>query len=86
LEKFPQPQFVDMVRVFCRVYEACSANHLPIGVTPNLHLSVLPHPEDTLYLAPDSLDSRTYRSWVHTMKQVMHPYFVRRMRKSKVRT
>jgi uncharacterized radical SAM superfamily protein len=86
LEKYPPPRFAEMVRVFRRVYEACSAHNLPVGMMPNIHLSVLPQPEDTLYLAPDSPDSRTYRSWVLTMKQVMRPYFLRRMRKSKART
>lgn len=84
LEAFPPPQFAEMVRVFRHVYEACRAHNLLIGMAPNIHLSVLPHPEDTLYLAPDSPDDRTYQSWVFTMKQVMRPYFLRRMRKSKV--
>jgi uncharacterized radical SAM superfamily protein len=84
IEAFPPPQFAEMVRVFRHVYEACRARNLPIGMAPNIHLSVLPHPEDTLYLAPDSLDGRAYHSWIFTMKQVMRPYFLRRMRKSKV--
>ncbi len=81
MEGFPPPAFSDMLRVFRHVYEVCRLHNLPIGMIPNVNLSTLPHPEDTLYLAPNSLDGRTYRSWILTMKQVMRPYFMRRMRK-----
>ena len=52
-------------------------------MAPNIHVSVLLHPEDTLYLAPDSVEGESYLRWIHTMKQVMRPYFLRRMRKHK---
>ncbi len=81
MESFPPPAFADMVRVFRHVYEVCRAHNLPIGMIPNINLSTLPHPEDTLYLAPNSLDGRTYQRWISTMKQVMRPYFMRRMRR-----
>lgn len=81
MEGFPPPAFSDMIRVFRHVYEACRAHNLPIGMIPNVNISALPHPEDTLYLAPNTLDGRTYQRWIVTMKQVMRPYFIRRMRK-----
>jgi hypothetical protein len=75
------PDFADMLRIFRYVYQACSSHHLPFGLAPNIHLSELLHPEDTLYLAPDMRQGEAYRRWILTMQQVMRPYFLRRMRK-----
>jgi hypothetical protein len=83
MEEHPAPRYEEMLQVFRHVYGACRAHHLPIGFTPNVNLSVLPHPEDTIYLAPDSMDGRTYQRWIFTMKELMRPYFLRRMRKHK---
>jgi hypothetical protein len=77
------PRYEEMLRVFRRVYEVCRGHNLPIGMAPNIHVSGLLHPEDTLYLAPDSAEGEAYLCWIHTMKQVMRPYFLRRMRKHK---
>ncbi|MBZ5497122.1 MAG: hypothetical protein LAP85_12020 [Acidobacteriia bacterium] len=81
MESEAPPNPAEMIGVFRHVYEACRSTNLPIGLAPNVNLSVLPHPEDTLYLASDSLDGRAYQRWIFTMKQVMRPYFLRRMRK-----
>lgn len=70
-----------MIRLSRHVYQACRSCHLPIGMVPNVHLSTLVHPMDTLYLAPDAVDARAYQNWILTMQQVMRPYFQRRMRK-----
>ncbi len=84
LEDFAPPRTQEMLDVFRHVYRACRAQNLPLGMAPNIQLSVLPHPEDTLYLAPDSSDCRVYQRWNQTMRQVMRPYFLRRMRKNRI--
>ena len=82
MEEVPwPPEFETMLRVFRHVYDACRARALPIGMVPNVHLSAMAHPEDTLYLAADPADGRAYRQWLLSMKEVMTPYFLRRMRK-----
>ena len=81
MQDFAPPGAADMLRVFRHVYEACRAHNLPIGLAPNFHLSVLPLPEDTIYLAADSQDGRTYQNWILSMQEVMRPYFRSRMRK-----
>jgi hypothetical protein len=80
-ENHAPPGFSTVIGVFRHVYQACRSNNLPLGMAPNIRLSVLPHPEDTLYLASDSQDVRSYQSWIFSVKQVMRPYFLRRMRK-----
>ncbi len=75
------PRYEDMLSVCRYVYDACRRNNLPVGILPNVHVSILIHPEDTLYFADNSEDGQTYARWIHTMKQVMRPYYQRRMRK-----
>jgi hypothetical protein len=82
IENSAAPDCAEMLSVFRHVYWACRAHNLPIGMTPNVHLSLQPHPADTLYLAADLLDVRAYQRWIFTMQQVMRPYFLRRMRKN----
>ncbi len=81
MEDEAPPDSSEMIRVFRHVYQASRSHHLPIGMAPNIHFSVLPHPEDTLYLASDARDRYAYQRWIFTMEQVMRPYFLRCMRK-----
>ncbi len=80
-EDLAPPGFEEMIEVFRYVYQTCSSHNLPIGLAPNIRLSALPHPEDTLYLAPDMTEGENYRRWILTMQQTMRPYFLRRIRK-----
>jgi len=84
MQDFAPPGAAEMLRVFRHVYQTCRARNLPIGLAPNFHLSVLPLPEDTIYLATDSRDGRTYQNWILSMQEVMRPYFLSRMRKQPV--
>ncbi len=42
----PPPRTEDLVPVFRRLYEACMARRLPIGVAPNVHVSLVLLPEE----------------------------------------
>ncbi len=50
LEDAPPPRTEDLVPVFRRLYEACMENNLPIGVAPNVHVSLVLLPEECRYL------------------------------------
>ncbi len=80
LEDYPPPAFSDMVRVFRHVYETCRVHNLPIGVAPNINVSLSLQPEDTLYLAEGSSADRIYQRWIGALRRIMRPYFTRRMR------
>lgn len=80
-EALAPPDFTGMLRVFRHVYHACRAHNLPIGIAPNIRLSALPHPEDTLYFESDPKEGRAYQRWIFTMQEIMRPYFLRRMRR-----
>ncbi|MCA9754809.1 MAG: radical SAM protein [Candidatus Eisenbacteria bacterium] len=45
----PPPKTEDMIPVFARLYEACMDHDLPIGVAPNVHVSLVLLPEEGRY-------------------------------------
>lgn len=47
------PRTEDMVPVFRRLYEACMEHDLPIGLAPNIHVSLVMLPEEGRYLVDD---------------------------------
>lgn len=60
LETYPSPSFEDMLVVFRHVYEACRRNGIPIGVVPNIEVSLVVNPDDTRYLAEGGLSDSLY--------------------------
>lgn len=46
----PVPRTEDVVPVFRRLYEACMKHGLPIGVAPNVHVSLVMLPEEARWL------------------------------------
>lgn len=52
LEDAAPPQTEDMVPVFQRLWEACMERGLPIGVAPNIHVSLVMLPEECRHLSP----------------------------------
>jgi biotin synthase-related radical SAM superfamily protein len=80
MENYPPPAFSDMVRVFRHVYETCRVYNLPIGIAPNVNVSLSLQPEDTFYLARGSAADQIYQRWIGALRHIMRPYFARRMR------
>jgi hypothetical protein len=52
LQALAPPRTEDMVPVFRRLYEACMERGLPIGVAPNVHVSLVMLPEECRRLSP----------------------------------
>jgi hypothetical protein len=52
-ENMPAPQTDDLVPVFARLYEKCMEHGLPIGIAPNVHVSLVMLPEEGRYLVDD---------------------------------
>jgi len=53
LADLPPPRTEDVVPVFRRLYEACMERRLPIGVAPNVHVSLVMLPEEARWLQDD---------------------------------
>jgi biotin synthase-related radical SAM superfamily protein len=73
----PPPETEAMVPVFRRLYEACMENGLPIGVAPNVHVSLVMLPDECR-----GLSERPYRFWLGELKlAAMRRAFARRFRR-----
>jgi hypothetical protein len=52
-EDHPPPRLEEIVPVFRRLYEACMDRRLPIGIAPNVHVSLVMLPEEARWLIDD---------------------------------
>jgi hypothetical protein len=52
-EDHPPPRVEEIVPVFRRLYEACMDRRLPIGIAPNVHVSLVMLPEEARWLIDD---------------------------------
>ena len=84
LEAAPSPQYRDMLAVFQYMIESCRKNSVPIGLAPNLEVSLVVLPTDALYLAPQTSDFSWYKARLAVLKTMARPYFGWRMRKHKI--
>jgi len=80
MEGHPPPRFEDMLRVFEHVYRACRRHRIPIGVAPNVEVSLVCQPDDTRYLAPRGISSWAYEQWLGLMRRSASPLFARKLR------
>ena len=50
-EHVPPPRTEDMIPIFRRLYESCMERRLPIGLAPNIHVSLVMLPEECRWLS-----------------------------------
>lgn len=50
--KLPPPKMEEMIPVFAHYYARCMDRGLPIGVAPNVHVSIVMNPEECRWLLP----------------------------------
>jgi sodium-dependent dicarboxylate transporter 2/3/5 len=61
LEDLPPPRAADLVPVFAHLYERCMERGLPIGVAPNVKVSLVLLPEEGRYFVADPSKHRIAR-------------------------
>jgi hypothetical protein len=52
-EDVPPPKTEDMVPIFRRCYEACMEHGLPLGIAPNVHVSIVLLPDEGRWFLDD---------------------------------
>ena len=77
---WPPPDYDDMRRVFLAVYEACRRHRIPIGLAPNIEVSLVVNPDDAALLAPVNPGTLFYEAWRRALRVAARPVFARRMR------
>lgn len=80
MENEPSPRFEEMVVVMRRVFEACMEKGIPVGLAPNIEVSLIVNPDDARDLVAPSLRKSLYLARLKVMKALARPYFARRMR------
>jgi hypothetical protein len=55
---FPSPQAEELLPVFERLYSACMENHLPIGMAPKIHVSLVLLPDECRFLGTNPVRFR----------------------------
>lgn len=85
LEDLPPPDYESMRRVFRHVYEACRRRWIPVDLAPNIEVSLIAQPGDTLYLAPPGARSLAYRLWLRSLRALACPFWRWKLRPRPVR-
>ncbi|MGW8178329.1 MAG: hypothetical protein ACWGQW_06125, partial [bacterium] len=78
---YPSPFYREMREVFKYIAEQCIAKRIPVGIAPNIEVSLVVQPADTLYLAHRNLSYYAYRIRNSILSSVFKPIFNRRLRR-----
>jgi hypothetical protein len=84
MENHPSPRYEEMRVVFEHVYEACKRNGIPIGLAPNIEVSLICQPDDTRYLARSTPSTWLYEARLRVMKQLAQPLFRRKLKPQRI--
>jgi hypothetical protein len=79
MEDWPPPGFDDMRRVLAGVYDACRRHRVPIGLAPNIEVSLVVNPDDAALLAPRTAGMLAYEAWRRVLRLAARPLFASRM-------
>ena len=85
MEHYPSPSFEEMVPVMRHMYERCRQRGIPIGVAPNIEVSLIVNPDDAQYLVPRTLGFRLDRLLLGMLKILAKPKFAYELRPRSVR-
>jgi hypothetical protein len=53
MEDYPPPKSEELLPVFQRLYDACMEKNLPIGLAPNIHVSLVLLPDECRFISPN---------------------------------
>ncbi len=77
---WPPPSYDDMRRVMAAAYDACRRHRVPIGLAPNIEVSLVVNPDDAALLAPRTVDFFAYEAWRRMLRIAARPVFLHEMR------
>jgi hypothetical protein len=80
MEDWPPPSYEDMRTVMAGVYDACRRHRIPIGVAPNIEVSLVVNADDAAFLAPRTGGFYLYEAWRRGMRVAAKRIFQHRLR------
>jgi len=78
------PEYADMRTVMMAVYDACTRHRIPIGLAPNIEVSLVVTPDDAAMLAPRDASFYRYELWRRSLRVATRPMFRHRLRSKPV--
>jgi hypothetical protein len=79
MQDWPPPSYTDMRTVMQAVYDGCRKHWLPIGVAPNIEVSLVVNPDDAAFVAVRTAGFYAYEAWRRTARAVLRPAFNRKL-------
>ncbi|HZT75904.1 MAG TPA: radical SAM protein [Vicinamibacterales bacterium] len=79
LENWPVPSYAEMRSVMEHMYAACRRALLPIGVAPNIEVSLVVNPDDAAMLAEPTIGFYGYEAYRRMLRLASRRSFRRRM-------
>jgi hypothetical protein len=76
---WPSPNYDEMRVVMAAMYDACRRHRIPIGLAPNIEVSLVVNPDDAAFLAPRTPGFYAYEAWRRMMRLIARPVFNRRL-------
>jgi len=84
MEDYPSPKYEDMAKIFRRMYESLIRNNIPIGIAPNIHVSLVIQPTEGKYFIKQKyLSYYKYQLKLSLLKMVYRPLFRLKMMRHK---
>jgi hypothetical protein len=80
MSDWPSPEYADMRAVMAAMYDACRRHHIPIGLAPNIEVSLVVNPDDAALLAPRTAGFYAYEAWRRALRLAAKPMFDWRLR------
>jgi len=80
MEHSPSPGYEDMRVVFEHVYRCMRKNGIPMGIIPNIEVSLVVNPDDTKFLAPRDWAWRWYDWRLKALKVLAKPIIAKQLR------
>lgn len=84
MEDWPSPRYEDMVPVFRHVYEACRKHDIPIGLAPNIEVSLIVQPNDCKYLVPRDWAFHSYEGKLKLIRLAASGLFRRKLARRRI--
>ena len=80
MSDWPSPEYTDMRAVMAAMYDACRRHYIPIGLAPNIEVSLVVNPDDAALLAPRTAGFYAYEAWRRALRLAARPAFQWRLR------
>ncbi len=80
MDTYPSPGYEDMRVIFEHVYRCMRKNGVPMGIVPNIEVSLVVNPDDTKFLAPKDAAWRWYDWRLKALKVLAKPIIARQLK------